>query len=45
MNKVKLIILVIIALVGVSRSAHAEVTLLQPDDFVGLHFGLYQWLV
>ena len=41
MNKVKLIVLVVTALVGISRSAHAEVTLLQPDDFVGFTF----WLI
>ena len=41
MNKVKIIVLALAALIGISRSAHAEVALLQPDDFVGFTF----WLV
>ena len=41
MNKVKIIILALAALIGISNSAHAEVVLLQPDDFVGFTF----WLV
>ena len=41
MNKVKTIVLVLAALIGISNSAQAEVALLQPDDFVGFTF----WLV
>ena len=41
MNKVKIIVLALVALIGISSSAHAEVALLQPDDFVGFTF----WLV
>ena len=41
MNKVKIIILVFSALIMLSKSAHAEVAMLQPDDFVGFTF----WLV
>ena len=41
MNKVKIVVLVFAALIGITRSAHAEVALLQPDDFVGFTF----WLV
>ncbi len=41
MNKVKIIILALVTLVGILSSAHAEVVLLQPDDFVGFTF----WLV
>jgi bacteriorhodopsin len=40
MNKVKIIVLVLIALIGVSSSANAEVNFLQPDDFVGFTFWL-----
>ena len=38
MNKVKIIILALVTLIGISSSAHAEVVLLQPDDFVGFTF-------
>ncbi len=38
MNKVKIIVLVFAVLIGISRSAHAEVAVLQPDDFVGFTF-------
>ena len=41
MNKVKIIILALVTLIGTSSSAQAEVVLLQPDDFVGFTF----WLV
>ncbi len=41
MNKVKIIVLALAALIGVASSAHAEVALLQPDDFIGFTF----WLV
>ena len=41
MNKFKVIVLVLAASIGISSSAHAEVALLQPDDFVGFSF----WLV
>ena len=40
MNKVKIIALALVALIGISSSAHAEVALLQPDDFVGFTFWL-----
>jgi len=40
MNKVKIVVLVFAALIGITRSAHAEVALLQPDDFVGFTFWL-----
>ena len=40
MNKVKIIVLAFAALIGISNSAHAEVVLLQPDDFVGFTFWL-----
>ena len=40
MNKVKIIVLAFTALIGISNSAHAEVVLLQPDDFVGFTFWL-----
>ena len=40
MNKVKIIVLALTALIGISSYAHAE-ALLQPDDFVGFSF----WLV
>ena len=38
MNKVKVIVLALVALIGISSSAQAEVVLLQPDDFVGFTF-------
>jgi len=38
MDKVKITILALVTLVGISSSAHAEVVLLQPDDFVGFTF-------
>ena len=41
MNKVKIIVLALIAFIGISSNAHAEVAALQPDDFVGFTF----WLV
>ena len=41
MNKIKIIVLALAALIGISSSAQAEVALLQPDDFVGFTF----WLV
>ena len=41
MNKVKIIVLALAALIGISSSAQAEVALLQPDDFVGFTY----WLV
>ena len=41
MNKVKVIVLALVALIGISNSAYAEVVLLQPDDFIGFTF----WLV
>ena len=41
MNKVKIIVIALAALIGVASSAHAEVALLQPDDFIGFTF----WLV
>ena len=41
MNKVKIIVIALVALIGISSSAYAEVALLQPDDFVGFTF----WLV
>ena len=41
MNKIKIIILALVTLIGISSSAHAEIVSLQPDDFVGFTF----WLV
>ncbi len=41
MGKFRIIVITLVALVGISSSAYAEVTLLQPDDFVGFTF----WLV
>ena len=38
MNKVKIIILALVVLIGISRNAYAEIPLLQPDDFVGFTF-------
>ena len=40
-NKIKIIVIALVALIGISSSAYAEVALLQPDDFVGFTF----WLV
>ena len=40
MNKVKIILLIFLFLMGISSSAHAE-AMLQPDDFIGFSF----WLV
>ena len=42
MGKVKIIVIALVALIGISGSAYAEVALLQPDDFVGFTFGLCQ---
>ena len=41
MGKGKIIVIALVALIGISSSAYAEVALLQPDDFVGFTF----WLV
>ena len=41
MNKVKIIVVALAGLIGISNSAHAEIAVLQPDDFVGFTF----WLV
>ena len=41
MGIVKIIVIALVALIGISGSAYAEVALLQPDDFVGFTF----WLV
>ena len=41
MNTVKIIVLVLLTLIGISSIAHAEAGMLQPDDFVGFTF----WLV
>ena len=41
MGKVKIIVIALVVLIGISSSAYAEVALLQPDDFVGFTF----WLV
>ena len=41
MGKVKIIVIALVTLIGISSSAYAEVALLQPDDFVGFTF----WLV
>ena len=38
MHKVKIIVLALAALIGISSSAQAEVVLLQPDDFVGFTY-------
>ena len=40
MNKIKIILIALVTLIGISSSAHAEVNLLQPDDFVGFTFWL-----
>ena len=41
MNKVKIMVLALVVLLGISSSSYAEVAMLQPDDFVGFTF----WLV
>ena len=41
MNKVKIIVVALAGLIGISNSANAEIAVLQPDDFVGFTF----WLV
>jgi len=41
MNKVKIILISLATLIGLSSSAHAEMALLQSDDFVGFTF----WLI
>ena len=41
MGKVKIIVIALVTLIGISSSAYAEVAFLQPDDFVGFTF----WLV
>ena len=41
MGKFRIIVITLVALIGMSRGAYAEVALLQPDDFVGFTF----WLV
>jgi len=41
MGKFKIIVIALVALIGISSSAYADVDLLQPDDFVGFTF----WLV
>ena len=41
MDKVKIIVIALVTLIGISSSAYAEVALLQPDDFVGFTF----WLI
>jgi hypothetical protein len=41
MAKFKVIVIALVALIGISSSAYADVDLLQPDDFVGFTF----WLV
>ena len=41
MGKVKIIVIALVVLIGISGSAYADVALLQPGDFVGLTF----WLV
>ncbi len=41
MNKFKIVILTLAVLIGISSYTQAEVTFLQPDDFVGLTF----WLI
>ena len=38
MDKVKIIILALVTLIGISSNAYAKVALLQPDDFVGFTF-------
>ena len=40
MHKVKIIVLNLIIIMGLSSSAHAEVSMLQPDDFIGFSFWL-----
>ncbi|MBO6489322.1 MAG: bacteriorhodopsin [Pelagibacteraceae bacterium] len=41
MGKVKIIVIALVVLIGISSNAYAKVALLQPDDFVGFTF----WLV
>ncbi len=41
MDKFRIIVIALVALIGISGSAYADVALFQPDDFVGLTF----WLV
>ena len=41
MSKVKIIVIALVALIGISSNAYSKVALLQPDDFVGFTF----WLV
>ena len=41
MGKFKIIVIVLVALIGMSSSSYAEAAFLQPDDFVGFSF----WLV
>ena len=38
MDKFKIIVIVLVALIGISSSAYTEVALLRPDDFVGFTF-------
>ena len=38
MNKLKILALVLLALVGISSTANAETVLLASDDFVGISF-------
>jgi len=38
MGKVRIIIIALVALIGISSNAYAKVALLQPDDFVGFTF-------
>ena len=40
MGKVKIIVIALVTLIGISSSAYAEVALLQSDDFVGFTFWL-----
>ncbi len=41
MDKFRIIVIALVALIGISGSAYADVALFQPDDFVGLTF----WLI
>ncbi len=41
MGKVKIIVIALVVLIGISSTAYAKVAFLQPDDFVGFTF----WLV
>ena len=38
MGKIKIIVIALVALIGISSNAYAEIALLQPDDFVGFTF-------